>query len=181
MRDTEPKLAQCQKCNAYVFHCEVNGIRVMVDPAPAPDALAALTQGKCLYVGFKNGSGQLTRLQPMRTLAEGLYAQHACTVAGVVRGTPVEVAPERPQQAPVTPGGHQVGFRPGPAPVWRSQGRTAKITTGASSGSLPSRAKPVTHHLFKCEVCNQPIYGYERNIVAIHHGERIVWAEHVEH
>lgn len=190
MQSTQPKVANCEKCNAVVFSCDVNGFKTLVDVVPIPQGLLieCLTMGRCLYEGQFTVQGQtLKRLRPSKALDGPRYAQHGCTVGGVVRATELEVVPVGPPSAPVTPGGLPGGFRPGRAPASGSQGHTAALGfqwTAASSVTYPPLALNATPRPSKptrCRICNNLIKGDEQGIVAIQYGERMVWAEHVEH
>lgn len=145
MLDTTPKLAQCQKCQAYVFQAQVNGYTVLVDPAAlqGPElTLQALGAGKALY----SRHGQ--HLRPSKNPLTGEHlAAHGCTVAGTVRADKVEVAQEGPQ-TPV-------------CDVWRASGWSAPRTcprrwlTGAQSATGNGAgllAEPPT----SCNTCEPP-------------------------
>ncbi len=182
---TPLRLAQCQKCNAYVFNSNVAGIDTTVDPVKleTPEQIReALLAGKSLYrenspkllayVGPRDAAQRIAQRLPM-------YATHACMVAGTVRTSQVELTPAGPPSAPATPGGRQGGYRPAPAPVSGSQGLTGlPIMMGDCSETCPCRANRATRRPSRCAVCNKVIWGDEHGIVAIEYNERVVWACH---
>lgn len=164
----------------------VSGIRTAVDPKPldGTDELTdALIDKRDIYT--HSTAGKLAMV-PLRLIGDAaasgyaLYATHPCMAAGTVRSTPVEVAAEGPQQAPVTPGEPQGGFRPVAAPVSGSQGHTAKIKMADYWGTSRNRANRVSLRPSRCILCKGIIRGDENNIVAIEYDGRIVWAYHVD-
>lgn len=193
MLDSAIKLAQCQRCGGYVWAADVSGGRVAVDPLPLGDlgaVMGALAAMRSVYEVRHHGSkphhlkwlgGQGTRWEP-----EGrtLVAAHGCG-APARDARPVEVTPEGPQQAPVTPGRHSDGGHHPTARADGSQGHTAPRRPVDSSASHPSRAgratrprsdvTPMTRTL-KCSECGQSIRAGEE-FTAIECGQ-YSWAQH---
>ena len=199
MLDSVIKLAQCQRCQAYVWTADVAGGRVTVDPAPLGDlgaVMAALAGMRSVYevkhIGkqphkLKWLGGQGTRWEPEGRV---LVAAHGCG-APARDAQPAEVTPQGPQQAPATPGGHQGGFRPASAHDSGSQGRTADLDlqgedrpssrwkpyrSRAASATRPrSDVTPLTRTL-KCGNCGQIILAGQP-FTAIECGQ-YSWAHH---
>lgn len=144
MRDTSVALAQCEKCQAYVFRADSNGLRVMADPAPLAGAqayVAALVAGRRTF-DLIEAAGRPSKLQtrtqhsqaPDFTPEAGrrpVLAEHGCTRAD---SRAVEVTDTGPHSAPATPGasrgGHHQqdaldGTSPSPAPE-RSSKNTSR-------------------------------------------------------
>lgn len=187
---TPVKLAQCQKCNAYVFSATVAGLNAVINPAPlaeTDDVRAALLEGKSLYhVRMVGGKPQkavsVIGTQVGESIKHGvpLWAQHGCAAGGTVRASRVEVPPVGPQRAPVTPGEGRDGFRHPTAPVGGSQGHRAKI----SKQELRDYFKP-RHHAgivnprpSRCIVCRGLLTGNEPDAVTIEYDGRIIWGYH---
>lgn len=174
--DTPPVLAQCQKCSAYVFQANVSGCTILVDPAAiqGPElTLKALGEGKALY----SRHGQ--HLKPSKNPLTGDHlAAHGCTVAGTVRASRVEVAPESPQQAPAWLGRPQGGLHPLPVLVGA---QTAAQGFSSETSSPPSPAPHANLRLSKptrCDICNKLIQPGESDTTALEYDGRMVWAIH---
>lgn len=86
---TKIKLSQCNRCSSYVWTCEVNGCRTMVDPSPLGDLteyVAALGDGREVYAWAQGPAGRPETLRPVSRstpIAEGLargrlVASHPC-------------------------------------------------------------------------------------------------------
>lgn len=199
MLDSEIKLAQCQRCQAYVWTADVSGMRVAVDPAPLGDlgaVMATLGAMRSVYavqhIGRKPHhlkwlGGQNTQWDPK---GRTLVAAHGCG-APPRDAKPVEVAPEGPQQAPVTPGGAWGGVRPQAARDSGSQGHTtapwaevSSVTRRSPAERATRRRSDVLAHIehvphvrpLKCQQCRCLISAGEE-FVAIECG-RYSWAHH---
>lgn len=181
-------VAQCQKCQQYVFASQVNGCEEMVDVlklSTIEDWRVALVAGKRLFIATEM-NGKPYKLSPVYAKQIGmikdsghwLYATHPCAAAGVVRATRVEVPPQDPQQAPVTPGRPRDGFRHPTALADGSQGRTAKITMEDYWGVHRSRAGNATPRPSRCCVCRKLLTGEEKGATTIEYNGRIIWGYH---
>jgi hypothetical protein len=186
--DTKLVLAQCQKCQGYVFNAQVNGCDTVVDVVASGsivDWRNALVEGKSLYIATMM-NGKPYKLSPVyakqiklaETGGHALYATHGCAAAGTVRASKVEVAPEGPQQAPVTPGGLPGGFRRAGAPVSGSQGPSNKITMEDYWGVSRSPARPAILRPSRCAICRGLLTGKEKGATVIEYNGRIIWGMH---
>lgn len=194
MLDTTPKLAQCQKCQAYVFQAQVNGYTVLVDPAAlqGPElTLAALSEGKALY------SKAHGKLKPSKNPLTGAHlAAHGCTVTGTVRADKVEVVPQDPQRAPVTPGRLQGGFPrahaladgsqghrwlQGPPPIiaeWEaSRSRPHSVVTPANHPPSDLRELRYTKPT-RCDICRKLITTESTGVSTIEYDGRLIYGVH---
>jgi hypothetical protein len=91
--DTEIKLGQCNRCQAYVFMAMASGVRSAADPAPVDRGgyIAALTEGRRLF-RLVERAGRPYKLQTRRpadlepsfdpggaqTGSQHLLAEHGC-------------------------------------------------------------------------------------------------------
>ena len=185
---TQIKVAQCQKCHAYIFNATVAGLDAAIDPVPlreAEEVRNALLAGRGLYHvsmlgGKPNKAFHVIGSQVAKSIEHGspLWAQHPCMAAGTVRATKVEAPPQGPQRAPVTPGGHPDGLRRPTAPVGGSQGHTAKITMEDYWGVSRSPARNVIPRPSRCCVCRKLLTGQEPGATTIEYNGRIVWGMH---
>jgi hypothetical protein len=191
MQDKAIKLAQCTRCQAYVWSAQVSGILVAVDPAPLGslgDVMGALGASRSVFEVRSIGS----KPQALRWLgAPGtqwepggrhLVASHGCG-AQPRDAVAVETTPQGPQEAPVTPGRHSGGFRPAHAPDSGSQGRTAARHPAGSSATRRSPATPANRPRFeriyrtlKCAECGETIKAGEQYVAIEHY--RYSWACH---
>ena len=185
---TKLEVAQCQKCQQYVFQSQVSGCLTMVDVLKLADIQEwreALVAGKSLYIASEM-NGKPYKLSPVFAKQIGmikdsghwLYATHGCAAAGTVRATKVEAPPAGPQRAPVTPGGPVAGFRRATAPAGGSQGPSNKITTEGSSVTLHSRAANASPRPSRCIICRNLLTGKEPGVTAIEYNGRIIWGFH---
>lgn len=185
---TQIKVAQCQKCQAYIFNATVAGLDASIDPVPlreTEEVRNALLAGRGLYHvsmlgGKPNKAFHVIGSQVAKSIEHGspLWAQHPCMAAGTVRATKVEEPPQGPQRAPVTPGGPRDGFRRATAPVGGSQGPSSKITMEGYWAPSPSRAGSATLRPSRCVICRQLLTGKEPGVTAIEYGGRIIWGYH---
>jgi hypothetical protein len=180
--NTSLELAQCEKCNAFVFTCHVGGIRVIVDPGPLDgmdDVRRRLMMGRRVYRILPGR--KLAVFGQLSTKGDGYLVDHWCTpgVAGV-RKLPVEDAP-RPPQAPVTP---SAGPGLPSAPVSGSQGHTGlPIMSPVSSAEFPSRATRATRPRTdpkptRCDICRGLITHDMKDVWSIEYDGRLVYARH---
>lgn len=141
--DTEIKLATCNRCERYVFTCQVNGVRTTADPAPVDrDAFArALLDGRSAYWMLSRG-GRPWKLRSVSAALMGsldewppTLADHNCGTRAM-NATPLasEVA-EIPQRARVRPGRPSGGLHHQNAP--------AEPQTGTQRPSRPHPAESV--------------------------------------
>lgn len=188
--DTPMELANCDKCKAYVFKCDVSGIRTIVDCGPLDgmdDVRRRLMMGRSVYRILPGR--KLAQFAPLSTNTEGGYlVEHWCT-AGTTGAKAVEVAPVGPHQAPATPGGPKGGFHHPTVPGSGSQGHTGlpimKTRPTDSSGASPSRALNATPRLSRhikptrCDTCGVVIHHDTPDVFSIEHDGRLVYAQHV--
>lgn len=186
--DTKLVVAQCQKCQQYVFNSQVNGCNTVVDVV-ATDSVVdwrnALVGGKSLYVAtMANGKPQKLRpvyakqIQQAQAAGLALYATHGCNVAGTVRATKVEAPPAGPPSAPATPGRVRDGFRHPTALADGSQGHVDKITMEDYWGVRHSPARNATPRPSRCVVCRKLLTGQEKGATVIEYNGRIIWGMH---
>jgi hypothetical protein len=186
--DTPLELANCDKCKAYVFMCDVSGIRTIVDCAPLDgmdDVRRRLMMGRVVYRTLPGR--KLARFSRDSTNAEsGYLADHWCT-GGVTGARKVETVPVGPPSAPATPGRHPDGFRHPDAPADGSQGRRGlpimKTQRTDSSGAYPSRATRVNRPRSdpkptRCDICREIITVRTPNVWSIEYDGRLVYGVH---
>lgn len=162
LQNTPIKLATCNRCQAYVFACDADGIRTAADPAPLGDTAAyvqALTRGLRVFdlveqagrphklltrtvaagaprFGAEpvSGAHSASPSAPRTTAPRPILAEHGCGAAG--RDTSkAEAVAVGPPSAPATHGDSKAGRRPGAAPgqpQGSSQGPNPK---GSPAGS----------------------------------------------
>lgn len=185
---TKIEVAQCQKCQQYIFQSQVNGCLTLVDVlklGTIEEWREALVGGKSLFIASEM-NGKPYKLSPVYAkqirMVQGsghwLYATHGCAAAGTVRATKVEAPPQGPQRAPATPGGPRDGFRHPTAPVGGSQGHTAKIKMEGYWDVPPSRATNASPRPSRCCVCRKLLTGKEPGVTTIEYNGRIVWGMH---
>lgn len=181
MLNTAMELAQCDKCNAYVFMCHVGGIRVIVDPAQLDgmdDVRRRLMMGRTVYRILPGR--KLAQFGKLSTNGTGYLADHWCT-AGTVGAQPVGTVAVGPPQAPVTP---SADHGPQSAPVSGSQGHTAIPTTIMDSSSgLPSRARHATRPRSdpkptRCDICRELITCHTKDVWTIEYEGRLIYGVH---
>lgn len=186
MLNTAMELAQCEKCNAFVFVCHVGGIQVIVDPAPLDgmeDVRRRLMMGRTCYRILPGR--KLAVFAPLSTKGSGYLADHWCTpgVTGA-RKVPVEDGP-RPPQAPVTP---PAGFDHPTAPAGGSQGHTGlpimETTIMGSGDASRSRATRATRPRTdpkptRCATCREIIRHDTPDAYSIEYDGRLVYGQHV--
>lgn len=183
-RDTPLKLAQCPRCDGYVFLAESSGIRAAADVVAASrdDYVATLVAGRRTF-DLLEASGRPYKLLGRRigspapsfdpagrqTAAEGVrrvLVEHGCGAEAKSMAV-VGVADEGPPSARATRGGRSGGPRPATAPG------------SAPTGSLP--AGPVSPHrsepYAKCGICSRYIKRGE-SFWGIQHGSVWKYAEH---
>jgi hypothetical protein len=184
MLDTEIKLAQCSRCQSYVWACNSAGVRVAVDPNPimnGAEVYAFLGYGRSIYeVIYKVSKPHHLRwLGAPGTSWEPngriLVASHGCGAAAT-DAVAVEVPLQGPQKAPVQPGRPSDGFPHRPALESGSRGRTRRPSRVAYSATPQSPAQRATLRRFKCDTCGGLI-GDDEAFVAIEH-YRYTWAVH---
>lgn len=181
MLNTALELANCDKCEAFVFMCHVGGVRTIVDCAPLDgieDVRRRLMMGRRVYRILPGR--KLAVFAPMSTKGSGFLVDHWCTpgLAGA-KPLPREDAP-RPRQAPVTPS-PALG-RPS-APVSGSQGHTELSIMEATqdSSSSPRKAvKRATPRPTRCATCNVLVKHDTPDVWSIEYDGRLVYAQHVE-
>lgn len=179
--DTTPKLAQCNRCQGWVYLAEASGIRSAADVAAVDRTayISALTQGRRLF-RLVEAAGKPHRLLSVRpacldpsfdengrqTGAQRLLAEHGCGghAMNAVRFTELAAGPP---SAPATRGSHRGGPHQPPAPAGK-----ARPSPPAPSASHPrSRAD--------CGTCRRPIKPGEP-FTGVQHGHLWIWAEHEE-
>lgn len=182
MLNTAMELAQCDKCNAYVFMCHVGGIRVIVDPGPLDgmeDVRRRLMMGRTVYRILPGR--KLAQFGQLSTKGSGYLADHWCS-PGTVGARTVPVEAVGPLQAPVTP---SAGPGPLSAPVSGSQGRSGPSSPNTVSSAQPSRAatratrprsdpKPT-----RCDTCGEIITVHTKDAYSIEYDGRLVYGQHV--
>lgn len=179
-------VAQCQKCDQYVFKAQVNGCDTTVDVLTLPtleEWRTALVAGKSLYVekgGKKLGPVYAKQIAAAAGAGYRLYATHGCTAGAVVRATEVEAPPPGPRSAPVMPGGPQGGFHHPTAPADGSQGHRHKINTLTEDywGISNSPAANATPRPSRCAICRKLLTGKEEGVTTIEFDGRIIWGIH---
>ncbi|MFF8831352.1 hypothetical protein [Streptomyces sp. NPDC015131] len=192
--DTPIRVAQCVRCQAYVFLCHSSGVRTTADPAPVTrdGYVAALMSGRRvfdlqtqagrphkLFVRTRRSTppafgpdGRQTGVH--RPLGGALHqqrpvlAEHGCG-ANAMDAAKVEELPDPPRTAPATPGARRGGSHQHGAP--------------GSTAATPSRAGSANHRrsderLPTCDICKRFIKNGE-TYAGIHHGSWI-WAVHEE-
>ena len=187
-QSTKLEVAQCQKCQAYIFNATVAGLDAAIDPVPlreAEEVRNALLAGRGLYHvsmlgGKPNKAFHVIGSQVAKSIEHGspLWAQHPCMAAGTVRATKVEAPPQGPQRAPVS---HRRGQSDGgvhPDARQASQGHTAKITMEDYWGVSRSPARNVIPRPSRCCVCRKLLTGQEPGATTIEYNGRIVWGMH---
>ncbi len=185
MLNTPLALANCDKCNAYVFVCHVGGIQVIVDTNPLDgmeDVRRRLMMGRTCYRILPGR--KLAVFAPLSTKGSGYLADHWCT-PGVTGARKVAVADgPRPHQAPVTP---PAGFDHPTAPADGSQGRTGlpimPTTIMASGDASRSRATRATRPRTdpkptRCDICREIITVHTPNVWSIEYDGRLVYGVH---
>lgn len=188
--DTPLELANCDRCKAHVFKCDVSGLRTVVDCAPLDgmdDVRRRLMMGRAVYRILPGR--KLAQFAPLSTNTEGGYlVEHWCG-PGVVGAKAVETVTVGPHQAPATPGGPKGGFHHPTAPADGSQGHTGlpimkTQPTGCSEAS-PSRAISANPHLSRhikptrCDTCGELITVDTPDAYSIEYDGRLVYGQHV--
>lgn len=167
LQDTEVKLSQCVRCEAYVFACQVSGLKTAVDPVPL-DGIeshrAALIAGRTLF-GLVEMRGRPWKLKPWHpTTALPVLGSHACGAHGMDAVSVREAAPV-PPSAPVS-------VPAGPAPSGALPGaQTGVQGFGAVSTVTPRRSERPP----RCARCRRRCEP--GTYVGIDHA-RFKWAEH---
>lgn len=199
--DTPIRLAQCNRCEAYVYLAHASGVRAAADVAPAGrDAyIGALVAGRRTF-DLVEAAGRPHKLRTRRldaqppsydpngaqTAAEGRRAvlvEHGCGshAQNAVRFT--EVA-QGPLQAPATPGERRGGTRPEPvhasgltveeiprSPAGRASRPRSDVITVAGTRPRIAERPP------RCDICNAYI-GSDELFWGIQHGNTWYMAEH---
>ena len=182
MLNTAMELANCDKCNAFVFMCHVGGIRVIVDPQQLDgmdDVRRRLMMGRTCYRILPGR--KLAVFAPLSTQGSGYLADHWCS-PGTVGAKPVPTVAVGPPQAPVTP---SADHGPQSAPVSGSQGHTGPQTTIMDSSSgPPSRATRATRPRSdpkptRCATCREIIRHDTPDAYSIEYDGRLVYGQHV--
>lgn len=166
--DTQIKLAKCVRCGAYVFACDVAGLRVMADPEPldADGVRAALCASldvwRVLTVAGRPHKLQKPSLGALSALDQHtLIAGHGCGVSGRDAAR-VEDVPVPKASASVTHGAPQAGHprQSHPAPAVMS------ASSKAMTKDYPSVARHATPPLsdspcWECggDVTEEPYVG----------------------
>jgi hypothetical protein len=180
--DTEIKLGQCNRCQAYVFMAMASGVRSAADPAPVDRNryIAALTQGLRLFRLIER-AGRPYKLQTRRpadlepsfdpagaqTGSQRLLAEHGCGghQRNMITFTEVE---QRPPSAHAKPGSSRVG---GSLPEAAPGAETNPFVAASHVNPHPSEPYP------KCGICSRYIRKGESHW-GIQHGVVWVYAEH---
>jgi len=190
--DTPLELANCDRCKAYVFKCDVSGLRTVVDCAPLDgmdDVRRRLMMGRAVYRTLPGR--KLALFAPLSTNRDSGYLGEHWGGPGVVGAKGVDTVAVGPHRAPVTPGGPKGGFHHPHAPADGSQGRTATFdharTQTPSSSNPPSRATHAKNRRSErlpyinrvCEICRVMI-GRTHNVIGVQIGDRWAWVQHDE-
>lgn len=193
--DTGVKLAQCPRCQGYVFAAVSGGFKVAADPAPVTrdGYVQALAAGRRLF-GLATVGGRphklLTRTRgsrppafaengaqlPPQGFQHAVLAEHGCGAHGM-DATAVEVKPEDPRPRPVTPGAHRAG--PLPQPVPAASATTASAPAGRVSRHLSRGGSEAHIPAPRCDICATVIGAGEMRW-GIEHNGRWVYARHEE-
>lgn len=190
MQDTPIKVAQCNRCEQYVFSCRSNGLSTVADPAPLGDVtayVAALAAGRRVF-DLQERAGRPHSLQtrsraskapawPPSGTQRPILAEHACATDASV----VEVPDAGPHQAPATPGAASAGLRrphalAGAQPA--SQRLTASSQTNRPNPAAPANPRPSDPGGSpRCDSCGEWIGDLP--FIGVHYREW-QWAQHSE-
>lgn len=182
MLNTAMELANCDKCNAFVFMCHVGGIRVIVDPQQLDgmdDVRRRLMMGRTCYRILPGR--KLAVFAPLSTQGSGYLADHWCS-PGTVGAKVVPTADVGPPQAPAMP---PDGSGPPSAPVSGSQGRSGPSSPNTASSAQPSsRATRATRPRSdpkptRCATCREIIRHDTPDAYSIEYDGRLVYGQHV--
>lgn len=174
MMTTPITLSTCGRCGAYVFACQVDGLKTMADPAPLDQAgyLAALVAGLRVFdlieaagrpqkLRTRSGASQPPighgqgSTEPLAysygTLSGHILAEHGCG-ASALDAAKAEVVPVGPPRAPATPGASRGGHRRQTAPASAQASMPLPQGSGAAAPSSttppsPSAAGHASDHL----------------------------------
>lgn len=180
LADTKIELAQCSRCQRWVFLADSSGMRVAADPAAASrDAyIEALASGRRTFWLSKQ-TGRPHKLQTRRLTdsaptfdlrglqepprgSREVLVEHPCAVNA--RNAVRYEVPEAPKSpAPATPGERRGGLPHATAPV--------------NGGRGPSPAGPASLHPSECGACHKPILEGE-GFWGFQHGSTWIYAEH---
>jgi len=158
LRNEPIRLAQCQRCQGYVFLAMVGGVQAMADPAPLD--INAYTQA--LVAGVKTyrlveQAGRPHRLEVDHASVPSKLPRVAAHGCGSIARDAVQHAqevPEGPRSAPAMPGSPQGGFRPAAA---RAGAQTRPPVSSSAGSRRPSAAAPANRHPSSpCDGCGLP-------------------------
>lgn len=179
---TPLELAICDKCKAYVFQCQVAGIRTIVDCGfldGMADVRRRLMMGRTVYRMIHGR--KLAVFGPLSTKGSGYLVDHWCCPGTTgAANVPRDETP-RPPLAPVTPS-PALGLPS--APVSGSQGRSGlpimKPVSSATSRSRATRAtRPRTDPKpTRCDICRELIRHDTPDVWSIEYDGRLVYARH---
>lgn len=192
--DTTPKLAQCGRCQGWVYLAEASGIRSAADVAPADRGayIAALTSGRRLF-RLTEAAGRPHRLLAVRpaglrpsfdesgrqTGAQRLLAEHGCGghAMDAVRFT--ELVQEPPP--PACDAWRANGWSPAPGQCARQANPDLKSCSTCEPPPFEAEAPalPTPRLRADCGTCTRPIKPGEP-FTGVQHGHLWIWAEHEE-
>jgi len=189
LADTKITLAQCNRCQSWIFLADSAGMRVAADPAPASREayIKALAEGRRTFQ-LRERAGRPHKLlartlkDPAPTWAPegpqigvqgrlGTYqvlVEHPCAVnaRNAVRFTPAEAPKDQARASgPATTGEQAAGSHPPPVPA-------SKAATLPHAGPVNPHPSDVTcDHCGKVIMENEEFWGFQ-------HGSTWVYAAH---
>jgi len=166
--DSKIELGLCRQCGRTTFMGEASGMAYVADPSPLgrPEAITALLAGRNLYVvvGKKLHVANAARLAN----PDGpILADHGCP-PGASKLVAVSATPKAPRAA------SERGQGEPDSPT--RQPETSSAVTDAPAA--PATPRPTEATGPRCSGCSQPCE--DGTYAAIHLGELLQWAEHVD-